>query len=235
LAPLLPSLISQAQCAFVQSRTIHENYKLVANTARYLHRKNLPAVLMKIDISKAFDTLSWEFLLEVLRRRGFGVVFRNLICGVLRTAYTLVMINGARGTPINLARGVRQGDPLSPTLFILAMDTVQAIFKWAVDRGLLTELKLSQTIPRVSIYADDAILFFRPNVKDMEVVSAALDIFSDSSGLKINLHKSHTTCIRCDDDTADLVANHFSCIRKDFPIVYLGLPLTTGRLRRADI
>jgi hypothetical protein len=60
LAPLLPSLISQAQCAFVQTRSIHENYKLVANTVRYLHRKKSPAVLMKIDISKAFDTLSWE-------------------------------------------------------------------------------------------------------------------------------------------------------------------------------
>jgi hypothetical protein len=54
-------------------------------------------------------------------------------------------------------------------------------------------------------------------------------------GFKVNMHKSHTTCIRCDYDTASLVANHFSCIRKDFPIMYLGLPLTTGRLRRSDI
>jgi hypothetical protein len=56
-----------------------------------------------------------------------------------------------------------------------------------------------------------------------------------TSGFKVNLQKSHTTCIRCDDDTASSVANHFSCIRKDFPIIYLGLPLTTGRLRRSDV
>jgi hypothetical protein len=192
-------------------------------------------VLTKIDISKAFDSLSWEFLLEVLRRRGFGVIFRYLICDILRSAVTSIMINGERGPPINLARGVRQGDPLSPTLFILAMDTLQAAMRWAVEHGLLADLGLSQAIPRVSIYADDAVLFFRLTVGDLEVISTILKIFADSLGLKINLQRSHTTCIRCDDDTALLVANHFKCIRQDFPIVYLGIPLTMGRLRRTDI
>ncbi|KAM0847103.1 hypothetical protein ACQ4PT_055230 [Festuca glaucescens] len=168
LAPMLPSLISQAQCAFVQGKSIHENYKLVANTARFLHRKKSQAVLMKIDISKAFDTLSWESLIEVLRRRGFGTLFCNLICGILRSAHTMIMINGEKGAPIQLARGVRQGDPLSPTLFILAMDSIQACVQWAVEHGLLSELGLSPAVLRVSIYADDAILFFRPTLGDME-------------------------------------------------------------------
>jgi hypothetical protein len=72
LAPLLPKLISHAQSAFIACRSIHENFKLVRNTARYLHRKKEAAALLKIDISKTFDSLSWEFLLEVLRCRGFG-------------------------------------------------------------------------------------------------------------------------------------------------------------------
>jgi hypothetical protein len=72
LAPLMPKLISQAQSAFISGRSIHENFKLVRNAARYLHRRKSAAAILKIDISKAFDTLSWEFLLEVLQRRGFG-------------------------------------------------------------------------------------------------------------------------------------------------------------------
>jgi hypothetical protein len=87
----------------------------------------------------------------------------------------------------------------------------------------------------VSIYADDAVLFIRPRVGDMEVVSTVLNIFADVSGLKVNLQKSHTSCIRCDDETATSVANFFSCTSKNFPITYLGLPLSTGRLRRSDI
>jgi hypothetical protein len=128
--------VSQAQSAFVQSRSIHENFKLVANTTRFLHKKKKPTVLMKIDILKAFNTLSWEFLIVVLRRRGFGNLFCNWLCGILRSAYTRVMINGEQGAPIQLARGVRQGDSLSPTLYILAMDSVHAIIQWAVDHGL---------------------------------------------------------------------------------------------------
>jgi hypothetical protein len=150
LAPMLTSIVSLAQCAFVQSRSIHEKYKLVANTARFLHRKKSPAVLMKIDISKAFDTLSWEVLLKILRLRGFGASFCNLICGILPSAHTTVMINGERGVPIQLARGVRQGDPLSPTLFILAMDSLHASIQWAAEQGVLADLCLHQ-VTRVNL------------------------------------------------------------------------------------
>jgi hypothetical protein len=122
---------------------------------------------MKIDISKAFDTLSWEFLMEMLRRRGFGRTFCTWLCGTLRSAYTRVMINGALGAPIQLARGVRQGDPLSPTLYILAMDSLHAIIQWAVDHGLLAELGLHRTVPRASIYADDAVLFLNQSSRTL--------------------------------------------------------------------
>lgn len=235
LAPLLPSLISHAQSAFVQTRSIHENFKLVANAAKFLHRKKKSAVLMKIDISKAFDTLSWEFLIEILKRRGFSERWCMWICGILATAYTRILINGQRGRPINLARGVCQGDPLSPSLFILAMDSLYAILQWASEHALLADLGMHHNTPRVSIYADDAVLFFSPKLNDLEVIKTVLNLFANASGLSVNLQKSSITCIRCDEDVATMVANHFRCTRKDFPITYLGLPLTTGRLRRADI
>jgi hypothetical protein len=174
-------------------------------------------------------------LLEVLRRRGFGRVFCNLFYNILRSSLTSIMINGERGDQIHLARGVRQGDPLSPTLFILAMDTLQAAIQWAVDHGLLSDLGLNMGVPRISIYADDAVLFFRPCVTDLETMASILDLFASASGLKVNMQKSHATCIRCDDDTAQGVANFFRCTRKDFPVMYLGLPLSTGCLRRADV
>jgi hypothetical protein len=159
---------------------------------------------MKIDISKAFDTLSWEFLLEMLRRRGFGRTFCAWLCGTLRSAYARIMINGTLGAPIQLARGVRQGDPLSPTLYILAMDSFHAILQWAVDRGLLAELGVHGAVPRASIYADDAVLFFRPITQDLEVIEAAFCLFAKSTGLHINLQKklNHLYSLRRGDSPA---------------------------------
>lgn len=83
MAPLFPTLISQAQSAFISRRSIHETFKFVRNQARLLHRKQRPSVLMKIDISKAFDTLSWDFLLEILTARGFGRKWCSWICGLV--------------------------------------------------------------------------------------------------------------------------------------------------------
>uniref|UniRef100_A0A8R7Q748 Reverse transcriptase domain-containing protein n=1 Tax=Triticum urartu TaxID=4572 RepID=A0A8R7Q748_TRIUA len=142
LSPLLPKIITQAQCAFVNSRSIHENFKFVRSAARQLHQRKTKAILMKIDISKAFDTLSWEFLLEVLRRRGFGERWISWICGLLRTASTSILLNGVLGEPFMLGSGVRQGDPISPALFIIAMDTLHALMEWAKQHRLLSGIWL---------------------------------------------------------------------------------------------
>lgn len=167
LAPLLPILISQAQSAFITRRNIHENFKFVRNKARLLHRKRRSSVLMKIDISKAFDTLSWEFLLEILMARGFGRIWCSWICGLLSTASTSVLINGELCTPFALGQGVLHGDPISPALFILAMDSIHGMLEWAVQHNLLSDLGCGRRVPRASIFADDAVLFFTPERNDL--------------------------------------------------------------------
>jgi hypothetical protein len=131
LSPLLPEIIAQAQSAFVSTRSIHENFKFVRGAAQQLHQRKTKAILMKIDISKASNTLSWEFLLEVLRRRGFGERWITWICGLLRTASTSILLNGVLGEPFMMGSGVRQGDPISPAMFIIAMGTLHAMMEWA--------------------------------------------------------------------------------------------------------
>ena len=77
---------------------------------------------LKLDISKAFDSVSWPFLLEVLQHLGFGQRWCNLLCLILSTSSTQVLVNGESGAAIHHRRGLHQGDPLSPMLFILVMD-----------------------------------------------------------------------------------------------------------------
>lgn len=115
------------------------------------------------------------------------------------------------------------------------MDTLQAMIKWATNEGMLSDLGLHQRVPRVSIFADDVVLFFKPSLGDIEVIRAILNLFGDVSGLNINFSKSTVTFIRCSEELAKEVADDLQCQLKPFPITYLGLPLTVGRLRKADI
>ncbi|KAM0918663.1 hypothetical protein ACQ4PT_008713 [Festuca glaucescens] len=114
VAPILPQMVNMQQSAFVRGRCLHDNFMMVQGTARKLHSSSTPVVLLKLDISKAFDIVDWDFLIEVLRKLGFGERLLACICAVLSTASTRVLLNGTPGSRIANRRGLRQGDPLSP-------------------------------------------------------------------------------------------------------------------------
>jgi hypothetical protein len=137
LAPRLPEMVSSSQSAFVKKRCIHDNFVLVQSLVKEFHRKKTRALYVKLDIANAFDSVSWAYLLEVLEHLGFETRWREWISLALSTASSRILLNGIPGNPIKHERGLRQGDPISPMLFILAMDPLQRILHIAVKKGVL--------------------------------------------------------------------------------------------------
>jgi hypothetical protein len=234
LAPRMPEIIKINQSAFIRGRRIHENFRTVQLICRWLYGRRSPTVLLKVDLAKAFDTVAWPFLLEVLEHMGFPRRWRDWISAMLATASTKVLINGRPGRRICHTRGLRQGDPLSPFLFIIVMEVLNALIAEADRRALLTPLPGNVIKHRASIYADDLVIFLAPSATDFGCIRQILELFAGSSGLATNLDKCVITPIRCSDYDIASVQQAFLCRLQDFPTKYLGVPLSLSRLSRAN-
>lgn len=112
LSPRMDELISPCQNTFIKRRSIHDNFIYVQCQAKLFRQSKTPAKMLKLDAEKAFDTVSWEFLLEVLEVRGFSQRYRDLIAALLATATTKILVNGSLTKAIHHCRGLCQGDPL---------------------------------------------------------------------------------------------------------------------------
>jgi hypothetical protein len=102
-------LVAANQSAFVRGRSIHDNFMLVQHSIKSLHKKKVSSLFLKLDVSKAFDSVSWAFLTEVLSHLGFGPMWRSMISNLLTSSSTQVLLNGSPGIPIKHRRGLRQG------------------------------------------------------------------------------------------------------------------------------
>ena len=157
-----------------------------------------------------------------------------MIACLLSTSCSRILLNRVPTRPIQHGRGLRQGDPLSPLLFVIAIDPLQKLLNLATERGIFSKVRGSAPTIRVSLYADDATLFLAPAKREVSSLAELLALFGEATGLKTNFQKSTVMPIHCNGVNlrqvlADLAANH-----THFPIKYLGLPLTTVRLRRVD-
>ena len=235
LSSYIDKLIADSQSAFIKGRCIQDNFVYVRGLVRHYHRTRTPICLIKLDISKAFDTVSWEYLLQMLSHRGFSTRWTNWLTALLRFSSSRVMLNGSAGPKLMHARGLRQGDPLSPYLFILAMDVLSRIFDIATEEGHLTPLKGRQARLRLSLYADDVMIFTNPVKEDIACIMRTMKAFGEATGLNINMAKSSVATVRCADLDMDEILGDLVGNRVSFPIQYLGLPLTIGRTRMVHL
>jgi hypothetical protein len=170
-----------------------------------------PRVMLKLDIARAFDSVSWGFLVEVLRKMGFGTKFCELVAILLSTASTRVMLNGEPGPPIWHRRGLRQGDPLPPSLFVLIMNTLNRALVKEIELGILRRLARRELATSVSLYANDVVIFCHPDETELRAVRAILDLFGHAMGLHTNFAKCSVSTIAYTEEVANAAAVVMEC------------------------
>ncbi|XP_056864290.1 uncharacterized protein LOC130511362 [Raphanus sativus] len=240
LQQFLPSLISQHQTAFVPGRAISDNILVTHETLHYL--KNSEAVkrcsmVIKTDMSKAYDRIEWDFLEQVLSKLGFRDICIRWIMECVTTVTYSFLINGAPQGMTTPSRGLRQGDPLSPYLFILCTEVLSGLCKIAQGNGRLLGLQVSQRSPYVNhlLFADDTMIFCKTNERNCRALSDILKRYELSSGQCINQSKSTITfSSKTPESIKERVKSALGITNEGGMGKYLGLPETFGR-RKKDV
>ncbi|KAE8791391.1 retrotransposon protein [Hordeum vulgare] len=131
--------------------------------------------------------------------------------------------------------GLRQGDPLSPLLFVIAIDPLKHILDVATRKGLLHKIRGRGVMVRTFLYADEAAVFIAPIKRDVDNLAAILRGFGEVTGLCTNFHKSSMVPIRCDNLDLGRITQGLPAVRTSFPMRYLGLPLSAWKLKLVDL
>ncbi len=234
LQSVLEELINPFQTAFVRGRSLLDNFFMAHFLMHYLHSAKKQASLLKIDFERAFDQVWWPFLLQVLHVRGFSNIWIGWINAILVSSTSGVLLNGVPGQAFRCTRGLRQGDPLSPLLFILCIDVLFHMMQNMILRSLLPAVGIENCPVHSLQFADDLLLFFDGEVRSAWVIKEALDIFTAASGLRINYAKSAIIPVNMAHPEAATLANCFGCPLAGFPLKYLGLPLSPKALSRSE-
>ncbi|XP_071713612.1 secreted RxLR effector protein 78-like [Rutidosis leptorrhynchoides] len=132
------------QGAFLKGRYILDRVLIANETVDFIRTSRGKGFIFKADFEKAFDSLNWKFLLDVMSCMGFGSKWRKWIMSCLKSASISILVNGAPTNQFTLSRGVREGDPLSPFLFILAAEGLNILTKATLDRNLFKGIEVGK-------------------------------------------------------------------------------------------
>ncbi|XP_058749172.1 uncharacterized protein LOC131622119 [Vicia villosa] len=239
LKKCLSKCIGEEQSAFVEGRSILDNAMIAFEVVHALkHRTtgNNAQLALKIDISKAYDCVDWGFLRGMLYRLGFAENWVRWMMMCVTSVNYSVLVNADNVGPIQPGRGLRQGDPLSPYLFILITEGLSALIRGVVARGDIHGVQICRGAPSVShlLFTDDCFLFCRANITEVHNIMEILNLYVAASGQDINLFKfevffSRNISLSAQEDLANIMGvRHVlgTC-------TYLGLPSLIGRSKKA--
>lgn len=192
LQKVIPKIIHKNQYGLIKNRTIQDCLAWTLEFLHICHKSKKELVILKLDFEKAFDKVENEAILHILAKKGFGDNWLMWIQSILASGTSSVLLNGVPGKIVHCRRGVRQGDPLSPLLFVLTADLLQFILNQTKDRGIIKlPIDLVHTSDfSIVQYVDDTIIIKQASAPQLFALKGILQAFGSSTRLKMNYSKS---------------------------------------------
>lgn len=187
LQDVMTRLVHCDQTGFIKSRLATDNVRRLLHIVNGASTLESPAAVLSLDAMKAFDRLEWPYLWSVLESMGFGASFINMV-KVLYANPSAMVLTGRTCSPLfNIARGSRQGCPLSPLLFALSMEPLAQTVR---QSQAISPIEINGTRHHISLYADDVLLYVQNAPQSINAILSIIDLFGSISGFKINWSKS---------------------------------------------
>nr|GFA51416.1 RNA-directed DNA polymerase, eukaryota [Tanacetum cinerariifolium] len=215
---------NDVQSDFVANHQILDGHFILNELLSWCKFKKLNGMIFKVDFEKAFDSVKWEYLDETLKAFGFGSKWHNWISSCLNNAMGSVLVNGSPTLEFQFHKGLKQGDPISPFLFILIMGTLHLTFKRVLNADLYKGIPLydSCTISLL-FYADDVVFIGKWKNNNIQTLLSVLRYFYLASGLKTNFHKSKLMGIGVSSNVVAPAASLIGCFILTAIFNYLGV------------
>ncbi|XP_021995690.1 uncharacterized protein LOC110892858 [Helianthus annuus] len=222
---VISNVISDSQSAFLKDKFILDGPLIVNELITWCKKRKRQAFLLKIDFEKAYDNVNWSFVVDIMKQMGFPELWCRWIWGILKSARSSVLVNGSPTFEFKCEKGVRQGDPISPFIFLIVMEALTLLLDKAKDEGILRGLATPNDGPVIShlLFADDAIILGEWCSENVLNVVRILRVFHMCSGLRINLSKSNLYGLGVDGGDVEVKAASVGCKADFLPFRYLGI------------
>ncbi|XP_062099266.1 uncharacterized protein LOC133805147 [Humulus lupulus] len=236
LARVLPDLVQLNQGAFVQGRSIAHNILIFQDLIKNYGRSSIsPRCAIKIDISKAYDTVDWWFIEDLLKALCFPARFIGWIMTCLKNTSYFLLMNGRVQGSFKGEKGLRQGDPMSPLLFVLIMEYLTRRLQLAAQDSVFRFHPMCKSLKLLSLcFANDLILFCKGSLSAVKVLKGALGDFSSATGIQINASKSHIYFGGVSAVDRQMIAAEIQLSEGSFPLKYLGVPMRPTKWKHEE-
>ena len=230
IKPVLPSIISDCQKGFIKDRFMGENTRLLYDLMHYLEKHNKTGLLLLVDFEKAFDSIEWSFLKKALKSFNFGPSICKWFEVFYLKASSCVINNGHLSSFFNLERSCRQGDPLSPYLFIIGVELLSMKIR---SNPKIEGTFFHENESLLSQYADDTFLVLDGTETSLRETLNCFDSFQKVSGLKINSsktkavwvgNKKYSDLILCPDLKLQWCSSNFKLLGIEFSLDLDSMP-----------